>query len=71
MQKELRLKLTLDSLKGMTISLHPGSQELVIHCEIQQDLRLSIEEHRSQILDTVKMLYASKKRDNLAIYGVR
>ena len=47
MKKELRLKLTLDSIKGVTLSLHPGSQELVIHCEIQPDLRLSIEEHRS------------------------
>ena len=32
-QKELRLKLALDSLKGITISLHPNSSEMVIHAE--------------------------------------
>ena len=32
-QKELRLKLVLESLKGLTISLHPSSSEMVIHGE--------------------------------------
>ena len=70
-QKELRLKLLLESLKGLTISLHPGSSEMVIHCEFQTDIRIAIGPHRQQIVDTIKMFYANKKRDNLAVYGVR
>lgn len=65
------MKLLLESLKGLTISLHPGSSEMVIHCEFHPDVRISLDQHRPQIVDTIKMFYASKKRENLAIYGVR
>ena len=44
---------------------------MVIHCEFQTDIRIAIDRHRQQIVDTIKMFYANKKRENLAIYGVR
>ena len=70
-QKELRLRLPLESLKGLTLSLHPASSEMVLHCEQAQDVRITVYEHRQQIIDTIKMFYAKKKLDNLCIYGVR
>ena len=70
-QKELRLRLPLESLKGLTLSLHPASSEMVLHCEQAQDIRITVYEHRQQIIDTIKMFYAKKKLDNLSIYGVR
>ena len=44
---------------------------MVIHCEFSPDVRISLDYHRPQIVDTIKMFFANKKRENLAIYGVR
>jgi hypothetical protein len=38
---------------------------------MQADLRLSCLDARKEIVDTVKMFYATKTRENLPIYGVR
>ena len=40
-KKELRLKVTYQSLKGVTISLHANSIEFVLHLEMQADVRVS------------------------------
>ena len=44
---------------------------MVLHCEQAQDIRITVYEHRQQIVDTLKMFFAKKKRDNLSIFGVR
>jgi hypothetical protein len=69
--KEVRLRIRYGELKGLTISLHSDSSELVFHLEMQADLRLSCLDARKEIVDTVKMFYATKTRENLPIYGVR
>ena len=69
--KEVRLRLSYSELKGLTISLHIDSSELVFHLEMQADLRISCLDARKEIVDTVKMFYATKTRENLPIYGVR
>ena len=69
--KEIRLRIAYLNLKGLTISLHTGSHELVAHAEMQADVRLACPGARKTIVDTVKMFYANKTRDNLPIFGVR
>ena len=69
--KEIRLRIAYTELKGLTISLHTGSHEVVAHLEMQADVRLACHGARKHIVDTIKMFYATKTRDNLPIYGVR
>jgi len=59
------------NLKGLTISLHTGSEELVIHLDMHADIRLACANSRKIVVDTIKMFYATRTRDNLPIYGVR
>ena len=69
--KEIRLRIAYLNLKGLTISLHTGSHELVVHLDMQADVRLASPDARKTLVDTIKMFYANKTRDNLPIFGVR
>ena len=69
--KEIRLRFAYGELKGLTVSLHSTSHELVCHLEMQADLRMTAEGCRKEIVDTIKMFYVTKVRNNLPIYGVR
>lgn len=69
--KELRRKVNLQFLRGLTMSLSVQSKEMVIHVEDESDIRLASQVNRKQIIDTIKMFYATKTRENLPIYGVR
>lgn len=53
------------------MSFHHESSEMVIHIIQEPDIRLISPGYRKQILDSIKMFYATKTRDNLPIYGVR
>ena len=44
---------------------------MVIHINKEADIRLVSPGFRKNIIDTIKMFYAAKTRDNLPIYGVR
>jgi len=44
---------------------------MVIHINKEPDIRLVSPGFRKNIIDTIKMFYAAKTRDNLPIYGVR
>ena len=69
--KDIRLRIAYADLKGLTISLHNGSEELVCHLDMHADIRLACQSSRKVIVDTIKMFYANITRDNLPIYGVR
>jgi hypothetical protein len=69
--KDLRRRENIDRLLGITVSYHEESREMVLHFNQNGDIRLTSPHFRRQILDTVKMFYAAKTRDNLPIYGVR
>ena len=69
--KEVRLRRGYEELLGLTISLHRDSHELVCHCHMQADVRMSSRGARKELVDTIKMFYATKTRQNLPIYGVR
>lgn len=60
--KEVRLRLAYLNLKGLTISLNAGSEELVIHVEMHADIRLACSDSRKVIVDTIKMFYATVTR---------
>ena len=55
--KEIRLKIPHEEIKGLTVSLHQKSNELVVHLEMQADLRLTCAETREQIIDALKVFY--------------
>lgn len=67
----LRRKIWLKNLIGITLSYHEESFEMVIHADSEPDLRISSPGHRKQMIDSIKMFYATLKRQNLPIYGVR
>ena len=69
--KEIRLKIPHEEIKGLTVSLHTSSHELVIHLEMQADLRITCVGTREQIIDALKVFYQARKGESLAIYGVR
>ena len=69
--KEIRLRIAYLNLKGLTISLHTGCNELVVHVDMQADIRFASPDARKILVDTIKMFYANKTRDNLPIFGVR
>lgn len=70
-KKEVRLRVAYQELRGLTISLHTDSHEIVAHLEVQSDLRISCQGARKDIVDTIKMFYVQKARSNLPIFGVR
>ena len=39
-EKEIRLRNGYEDMKGLTISLHKASEELVCHFDMQADVRL-------------------------------
>lgn len=51
------------------MSLHPLSNEIVIHVAGQFDIRLK-SERRKAIMDVLKIFYVSITKNNLPIYGV-
>ena len=67
----MRLRAGYDEMHGLTISLHPESPELVVHLQISPDLRMACQGSRKEIVDTIKMFFATKTRSNLPIFGVR
>ena len=69
--KEIRLKTPYEEIKGLTVSLHTSSHELVVHLEMQADLRITCVGTREQIIDTLKVFYQARKGESLPIYGVR
>jgi hypothetical protein len=69
--QEVRLRIGYDELKGLTISCHADSTEVVCHVQHAADLRMSCHGARKAVIDTIKMFYANKTRDNLPCYGVR
>jgi len=70
-KKELRLKRKYEEMVGLTISLHRESHEFVCHYQMQADLRIKAKGVRKELVDTIKMFYAAKTRENLPIFGVR
>ena len=68
---ELRRKVTIKSLIGITISYHHESSEMIIHVDREADIRIVSPGHRKQILDTLKMFFLMLTRNNLAVYAVR
>ena len=70
-RKELRLKVPYHEVKGVTISLHANSNEIVCHLDMQADIRMAQEQHKKHIVDTIKLFYATKTHLNLPVYGVR
>lgn len=70
-RKEVRLRVNYGELKGLTISLHQDSHEVVCHLQMHADIRMSCQGSRKEIVDTIKLFYATKTRDNLPVYGVR
>ena len=69
--KEIRLKIPHEEIKGLTVSLHKRSNELVVHLEMQADLRITCEKTREQIIDALKVFYQARKGESVPIYGVR
>jgi hypothetical protein len=61
----------IESVVGITMSYHHESSEMIIHIFREPDIRIASPGFRKQIMDTLKMFYATKKRENLPIYGVR
>ena len=69
--KEIRHKIPHEEIKGLTVSLHKRSNELVVHLEMQADLRITCEKTREQIIDALKVFYQARKGESVPIYGVR
>lgn len=69
--RDLRRKLAIEQVEGLTMSYHHESSEMVIHVREEPDIRIVSPGYRSQIIDTIKMFYLTKTRFNLPIYGVR
>jgi len=69
--KDLRRKVAITSVAGLTMSYHHESHEMIIHVTREPDIRIVSPGYRKQIMDTLKMFYATKTRSNLPIYGVR
>ena len=72
-KKEMRLKIPYKLIRGITISLHANSAEWVLHLDMQADLRIAMQNNESKrrVIDTIKMLNATKAKQNLPIFGVR
>ena len=71
---EMRLKASIAKLKGISISLHENSTEMVCHSDPQRpDLRLSLFSvtQRRQIIDTIKLFYSAATRENICVFAVR
>lgn len=69
--RKLRRKVAITSLCGLTMSYHHESSEMIIHVVREEDIRIASPGYRKNIMDTIKMFYATKTRDNIAIFGVR
>ena len=69
--KEIRLKIPHEEIKGLTVSLHTSSNELVVHLDMQADLRITCVGTREQIIDALKVFYQARKGESMIIYGVR
>lgn len=70
-RKETRLRVNYSELKGLTISLHQDSHEVVCHLNMLADIRMKCQGSSKEIVDSIKLFYATKTRDNLPIFGVR
>ncbi len=67
----LRRRVLITQVQAMTMSYHHKSSEMIIHIVKEPDIRIASPGFRKQILDTIKMFYATKTRTNIPIYGVR
>lgn len=68
--KNLKRAIDIEKLLGLTKNLVSKSQEFVIHIEHEHDYRI-ISEHRDQIFDLIKINFATLKKKNIPIYGIR
>ena len=57
--KDLRRKVPLRNIIGLTLSYHEESAEFVAHIEAEPDIRFVSPQHRKQIMDTIKMFSAT------------
>jgi hypothetical protein len=69
--KNLRRKVALKDIVGVTMSYHHESSEMVIHVRKEPDIRVASPGHRKQLLDTFKVFCYKQTKMNLPIYGVR
>jgi len=70
--RDLRRKVAINSIIGITMSYHHESSEMIIHVGKEEDIRILSPGHRKQIMDSLKMFYATKTKGlNLPIYAVR
>ena len=69
--KDLRRKVEIAKVEAVTVSLHPSSFEMVVHIKQEPDIRIISQSFRKQLVDTLKMFYATLTKKNLPIYGVR
>ncbi len=56
--KDLRRKVRIEAVVGITISYHHESSEMIIHVYREPDIRIASPGFRKQIMDTLKMFYA-------------
>lgn len=53
--KNLRRKVALKDIVGVTMSYHHESSEMVIHVRKEPDIRVASPGHRKQLLDSFKV----------------
>ena len=66
---QVQRKINVDSIKSITKSTKPKSEEFVVHVKAEYDYRFS-SEHRADIFDAIKYVCWSLNKANLPVYGV-
>lgn len=60
--RDLRRKVAMNSISGLTISYHHESSEMIIHISKEADIRILSPGHRKQIMDSLKLFFLTKTR---------
>jgi len=68
-KNNLRKALPIKQIKGLTKSLLPNNQELVIHMSEDPDVLLRAK-NRDELIDQIKKQHCYVEMGNLAIYAV-
>lgn len=71
-KKKLRRSVIIKELQGLTKALNEKSSEFVIHVKDDYDYRMesATPETRNNLFQCLKLLYLSKVKQNLPIYGI-